>query len=268
MKKKRIIPVLLLKNGQLVQSKRFSRHQVLGNPSAAVRRLSDWAADELVYLDISRDDHYDLGRDDLGSRNLQDIDAIVAEVARASFMPITLGGRIRSLDDIARRLATGADKVTLNTAALDDPSLIEAASREYGSQCIVLSVDVLQQGDDYRVFAEGGRRDTSRRVEDWVREAQERGAGEVMVNAIDRDGARQGYDLALLDRVCASVHIPVIALGGVGEWSHMAQALEQTGVDAVAAANIFHYTDQSVYLARKYLFEQGLNVRSPQLLSL
>ncbi|MCU9948571.1 imidazole glycerol phosphate synthase subunit HisF [Pseudomonas sp. PDM13] len=268
MKKKRLIPVLLLKNGQLVQSKRFSRHQVLGNPSAAVKRLSDWAADELIYLDISRDDHYDMGRDDLGSGNLRDIDAIVAEVARASFMPITLGGRIRSLDDIARRLATGADKVTLNTAALDNPGLIEAASREYGSQCIVVSVDVAREEGGYRVFAEGGKRPTERFVADWASELQARGAGEVMINSIERDGARQGYDLQLLDIVCRQVSIPVIALGGVGEWEHLAQALEQTGVDAVAAANVFHYTDQSVYLARQYLFDRGLNVRSPQLLSL
>lgn len=268
MKKKRLIPVLLLKNGQLVQSKRFSRHQVLGNPSGAVKRLSDWAADELIYLDISRDDHYDMGRDDLGGENHHSIDAIVGDVARASFMPITLGGRIRTLEDIAHRLATGADKVTLNTAALDNPGLIEAASREYGSQCIVISVDVLQQDGGYRVIAEGGRRPTDWQVADWVSEVQARGAGEVMINSIDRDGARQGYDLELLNLVCRQVRIPVIALGGVGEWQHLAQALEQTDVDAVAAANIFHYTDQSVYLARKYLFERGLNVRSPQLLSL
>lgn len=267
MKKKRLIPVLLLKNGQLVQSKRFARHPVLGNPATAVQRLSDWAADELIYLDISREGHYDLGRDDLGHRNLQEFEAIVGEIARHAQMPVTLGGRVRSLDDINRRLALGADKISLNTAALDNPALIEAASREHGAQCVVVSVDLTLQDDRYRVLAEGGRRDTGREVVDWVEEIQSRGAGELLINVVERDGARQGYDLALLDLVCRTVNIPVIALGGVGEWAHLAQALEQTDVDAVAAANIFHHLDQSVYLARQYLFERGLNVRSPQLLS-
>ena len=266
MKKKRIIPVLLLKNGLLVQSKRFSRYQVLGNPSAAVKRLSEWAADELIYLDISRESRYDLGRDDLGAQNRLDFDNIIYDVAKVSFMPITLGGRIRSLADIAHRLAIGADKVTLNTAAIDNPALIDEASRTFGSQCIVLSIDVTYQDGLHRVISDGGRRITTYHPADWAAEAIARGVGEVLLNSIDRDGCRLGYDLPLLDSVCRRVHVPVIALGGAGEWLHFADALEQTGVDAVAAANIFHFTDQSVYMARKYLFERGFNVRSPQLL--
>lgn len=267
MKKKRLIPVLLLRNGVLVQSKGFKRYQTLGNPSSAVKRLSEWAADELIYLDISREDSYDLGRDDLGHANRTCLDDIIDDIAHVSFMPITLGGRIRSLEHIAHRLQIGADKVTLNTLALDRPEMIELAAREFGSQCIVVSMDVVLCDGKLQVVADGGRRLTGLDPAAWAREVEARGAGEILVNSIDRDGMKQGYDLDLLNVVCRAVNLPVIALGGVGEWSHFDEALSQTGVDAIAAANVFHYTDQSVYLARKHLFEKGFNVRSPDLLS-
>src|SRR5207253_10792319 len=141
MKKRRLIPVLLLRNGWLVQSKQFQRWQNLGNPITAVKRLSEWASDELIYLDISRDETYDLRRDDLGNPNRHDIFEIIEDVSKAAFMPITIGGRIRSLADIERRLALGADKVCINTQALDQPEFVTAAAREFGSQCIVVSID-------------------------------------------------------------------------------------------------------------------------------
>ena len=267
MKKKRLIPVLLLRNGWLVQSKGFKRYQNLGNPTSSVARLSEWASDELIYLDISRDDTYDLRRDDLGHPNRQTFFEIIQDVARVTFMPITVGGRIRTLKDIELRLASGADKTAINTQALREPAFVEAAAREFGAQCVVASIDVKIVDGQYEVMAAGGAERTGRRPEDWARDVESLGAGEILLNSIDRDGMRTGYDLALLNRVCDAVRVPVIACGGVGEWSHLAEGLQQTRVDAVAVANLLHFVDQSVYLAKKYLFEHGCEVRPPDLLA-
>lgn len=268
MKKKRLIPVLLLKNGWLVQSKQFRRYQNLGNPITAVKRLSEWASDELIYLDITRDDSYDLRRDDLGHPNRGTFDEIIEDVSKVAFMPITVGGRIRTLHDIEKRLAGGADKVALNTKPLEEPGFVEQAAREFGSQCIVISIDVKNIDGNPRVMLHGHDRATEYAPDTWAKRVEELGAGEILLNSVDRDGMKNGYDLETLKKVAQTVKIPIIACGGVGEWSHFAEALEQTGVDAVAAANIFHYSDQSVYMAKKHMFEKGLNVRKPELLEL
>ncbi len=265
MKKKRLIPVLLLKNGFLVQSKLFTRHQNLGNPVIAVKRLSEWAADELIYLDISRDDVYDLKRDDLGTPNRSSVMDIIADVSMVAHMPIAVGGKIRSVDDIRLRLSRGADKVCINTKPIEDPQFITEAAREFGSQCIVVSMDVKKTPEGYKVFKNGGTISTGYDPVSWARQVESLGAGEILLNAIDRDGARTGYDLDLIASVADSVKIPVIALGGVGEWEHFGEALAKTNVDAVAAANIWHYIDQSVYLAKKYLYERSFNVRPPDI---
>lgn len=266
MKKKRLIPVLLLRNGWLVQSKQFRRYQNLGNPVSAVKRLSEWASDELIYLDITRDESYDLRRDDLGHPNRHSIFEIIEDVSKVAFMPITVGGRIRTLQDIEKRLALGADKISLNTMAVEEPRLVESAAREFGSQCIVVSIDVKMAEGGYRVITHGGTQVTPYTPRDWAKKVEQLGAGEILLNSVDRDGMKNGYDLELLDHVAGSIGIPVIACGGVGDWAHLAEALEQTSVDAVAAANIFHYSDQSVFLAKKFLYERGLNVRRPDLL--
>jgi imidazole glycerol-phosphate synthase subunit HisF len=266
MKKKRLIPVLLLRNGWLVQSKQFRRHQNLGNPISAVRRLSQWAADEMIYLDISRDNSYDLRRDDLGHPNRHNILEIIEDVAKAALMPITVGGRIRSMQDIETRLILGADKVCINTKAIDEPQFIERAAREFGSQCIVVAIDVKSSDGMTQVVTEGGTRLTTMAPRAWAQQVEGLGAGEILLNSVDRDGMKTGYDLDLLNIVTQAVRIPVIACGGAGTWGHFAEALKETNVDAVAASNIFHYSDQSIYLARQYLFEQGLNVRPPELL--
>ena len=268
MKKRRIIPVLLLRNGLLVQSKGFSRYRNLGNPVTAVKRLSEWGSDELIYLDISRDDRFDAQRTDLAHTHRQTFLEIIADVASVTFMPMTVGGRIRTLDDMSRRLALGADKICINTAASEHPELISEAAREFGSQCVVVSIDVKEGSAGPEVFVGGGRIATGRDPVAWSKEVQERGGGEILLNSIDRDGRQDGYDLSLVGAVAGAVSIPVIACGGVGEWQHFADALSTTSADAVAAANIFHYSDQSVHLARKFLHERGLNVRPPRLLTL
>jgi len=265
-KKNRLIPVLLLRNGWLVQSKQFRRYQNLGNPISAVKRLSEWASDELIYLDITSDDSYDMRRDDLGHPNRHSIFEIIEDVSRVAYMPITVGGRIRTLQDIEKRLSLGADKVAINTIAIEDPQFVETAAKEFGSQCIVISIDVKRQDETLLVMGQGGKQQTAYAPEEWAKTVEQLGAGEILLNSIDRDGMKNGYDLELLNRVTKAIRIPVIACGGVGEWAHFADALEQTGVDAVAAANIFHYSDQSIFLAKKFLSDRGLNVRRPDLL--
>lgn len=267
MKKNRLIPILLLKNGSLVQSKQFGRYQNLGNPTMAAKRLSEWASDELIYLDISRDDNYDLHRDDLKYPNRHSFLEIIEDVSKVTFMPMTVGGKIRTLQDIEERLVLGVDKITINSQALADSSFITQAAKEFGSQCIVVSIDVKLQNNAYIVMSEGGTRATPYHPLEWAQIAEAQGAGELLLNSIDRDGMGTGYDVELLADVSANVNIPVIACGGVGEWQHFVEALDNTNVDAVAAANIFQYIDQSVYLAKKYLHEHGCNVRPPGLLS-
>ena len=262
MLRNRLIPCILLRNGVIVQSKGFKRYQMLGNPTTAVERLSDWASDELIYLDISKDRVYDLRRDDLKSPNRTSILEIIEDVAEKAFMPLTFGGGIRTIEDVIAMVQAGADKVAINTQPLAEPGFITQISREVGSQCVVVSMDVRETAEGgYEVFADGGKVPTGRDPADWAAEVEDLGAGEIFLNSVDRDGSGRGYDLALIERVVERVSIPVIACGGVGEWAHLAQALESTGVSAVSAANIFHYTENSVRNAKKHLVDSGLNVR-------
>ena len=268
MKKKRIIPVVLLKNGWVVQSKNFLIHQNIGNALNSVKRFSEWGSDELIYLDISRDDTYNIKRNDQNYKNINNIIEILENVSKVSFMPITVGGKIRSLNDIHIRLKAGADKVSINSYALKNKNFIYESAKEFGSQCVVVSIDVKKIDNKYFVFSNFGLTNTNILLLDWCKIIEDSGAGEILLNSIDRDGTKQGYDLELLNLVSNSIKIPIIALGGVGEWSHIAEAMKNTNVDGFAASNIFHHYDQSVYLARKYLYDKQYNVRKPMLLDL
>ena len=269
MVKKRIIPVILMKNGHIVQSKRFQRHQVLGNPTTMVGRFSNWFCDELIYLDISRDAGYDLDRDDLNYPNRSGILELVDDVSKKCFMPLTVGGGIRTMEDAAQRLAHGADKVSINTQAFLAPRFISEAAGRFGSQCIVVSIDARLNGPgDWEVMIDRGRTPTGKSPRQWAIEAQGHGAGEILLNAVDRDGLGTGYDISLVRSVTTAVGIPVIALGGVGSWDHLCAGLDEGGADAVAAANIFQYTENAVYEARKALFERGYPVREPAIASI
>ncbi|MEO2173685.1 MAG: imidazole glycerol phosphate synthase cyclase subunit [bacterium] len=268
MKKKRLIPILLLRNGSLVQSIDFSEYLILGNPVEAVKRLSEWAADEIIYLDISGGEKFDAGRSDLGNAFKRTFREVIVDVADATFMPMTVGGKIRNRTDIAERLSQGADKVSLNTIAFDNFRMVEEAVLEFGSQCIVASIDYKEIDGKLRAMVDGGTRDTGLSPQSWSKRLEEIGVGEILLNCIDRDGKKNGYDIETISEISADLKIPVIALGGVGNWEHFREALEKTDVDAVAAANIFQHTDQSVYHAKKYLFDSGLSVREPMLLSI
>jgi cyclase len=268
MLKHRIIPCLLLRNGVIVQSKGFKRHQVLGNPTTAVKRLSTWAADELIYLDISPPNSiYDLNRDDLNHENHPSIIDIIKDVSSHAFMPLTFGGGIRDINRIRTILNAGADKVTINTQAVLDPEFITKSAKIFGSQCIVVSIDVAKNNKNINeVKIKRGKEWTGLSPVDWACEVERLGAGEILLNSIDRDGLQNGYDIELIQDVVSAVSIPVISIGGVGHWEDFKDALVKGGVSAVSAANIFHHTEQSVLNAKKYLFNQGIDVRTPELL--
>lgn len=268
MVKKRLIPIVLLKDGWIVQSRYFKEYKNLGNPFDSVKRLSEWCSDEIFYIDITKPGaRYDMRRDDLNKENLGSLMEIIARVSKTTFMPIGVGGKIRNLSDIEERLSRGADKITLNTQAIDDPAFITEASKEFGSQCIVISIDFKKVGDEYLVY-KGGHEETDLKAKDWAKKVQDLGAGEVLVNSIDRDGSKMGFQVDLIASVAEELKIPVIACGGAGSWLHFFKMFESSAVSAVAAANIFHHVDQSVFLAKKFLYDKGINIRNPKLLKI
>ena len=268
--RRRLIPVLLLKHGVIVRSQLFKVHQVIGNPMSTVQRLSNWNVDELILLDISADDYHDLRRDDIQQR-YQGTSAmdVLREVSKVCFMPLAFGGRIRTLEDIAERIAAGADKVVVNSAALADPAFVTAASRRFGAQCIVVSIDVKQHADGrYEVFGNDGKSASGLDPAAWAKQAAALGAGEIFLNSIDRDGSALGYDTELIRRVTESVEIPVIACGGVGTYEDFAAGIVQGGASAVAAANIFHFFEMVYPLAKQRTIDAGVPMRPVKLDSL
>jgi imidazoleglycerol phosphate synthase cyclase subunit len=259
----RLIPVLLLKHGLIVRSQWFRVHQVIGNPMSTVERFSNWNVDELVLLDISQDDFHDLRRDDIQQRygGTGALD-VLREVARTCFLPLAFGGRVRTLEDVAVRLSLGADKVTVNTRALEEPSFVTKAAERFGSQCVVVSIDA-RRGEEggWEVYAQSGREATGLDPAMWARRAEELGAGEILLNSIDRDGTAEGYDLELVRSVTEATSIPVIACGGVGTYDHFAAGILEGGASAVAAANIFHFFELSYPHAKRACLEAGVPMR-------
>jgi len=261
MLKTRLIPVLLLQNGLLVRSQEFREHQAIGNPIEQVRRFNEWNVDELVYLDITRDDVYDLRRDDHRTSTLGDALSILDAVSATCFMPLTFGGRIRSVDDMHERFRRGADKITINTAAFRDPPLIADGARAFGSQAVVVCIDAVRHPDGRtEVLVDGGRDATGVDPAEWAREAEERGAGEILLQSVDRDGTGRGYDVELIAAVAAATRVPVVALGGIGRYEQYAAGIE-AGASAVAAANIWHFREMSDRGGKRALAKAGVDVR-------
>jgi len=276
MLKNRIIPVLLLKNGVLVRSRKFNLHQSTGNHLYQAQRFSEWKADEIIYLDITRDGEYNiyLGDNTIGSsssnrnntnESKNNIIDIIKDLSKVTRIPLTIGGKIKNLEDIRIRLRAGADKVTINSAAIENPSFISEAAKEFGSQCIVISVDVkkdinstIPKWDIYKFY---GKEKVDISLESWIEEIQTRGAGEILIQSIDNDGQGKGYDLDLINKVNQISRVPIICLGGVGSFEHFKEGFEAHARIALAAANIFHFTEQSVLNAKKYLRQNNFNVR-------
>jgi cyclase len=263
MLKKRIIPVVLLRNGLIVQSRNFKRYQALGSPTAAVERLSSWSSDELIYIDISHESSYDLKRDDLNHPKFASIIDIIGLISKKCVMPLTFGGGIRTIEDVKLRIKLGADKITINTAAIENPQLITEIAQSFGSQCVVVSIDVKRSEDGSLFVYKRGKEVTSLNPVVFAKQVENLGAGEILLNSVDRDGMGGGFDIELIREVSEAVKIPVIALGGAGKWEDFAEVLNKTKASAVAAANIFHHSENSMYNVKSYLFERNFPVRKP-----
>ena len=261
MLKKRLIPCLFLKNGHLVRSEKFSYHQLLGNPVSQVERINFWSADELIYIDISDESYYDLRRDDQKVKSLGNIYDIIETVSKTCFIPLTFGGNIKTIEHIKERLKRGADKVVINTAAFENTDFIGQAAKAFGRQCIVAGIDVKINADgEYEVYVSHGKKATGLHPGMWAKEVEKRGAGEIFLNSIDRDGSAEGYDVALIKMISGAVSIPVIACGGVGIFEHFVDGIE-AGASAVSAGNIFNFTENSVIQAKKTLLRAGVDIR-------
>jgi cyclase len=247
---KRLIPCLDVKDGRVVKGVRFVGLRDAGDPVEAALAYDAQGADELVFLDITASHE--------GRAIMLDV---VRRTAEGIYMPLTVGGGIRSLDDIRALLRAGADKVSLNTAAVARPALIGEAARAFGSQCIVVAIDARREDGRWGVYTHGGRRAAGRDAVAWARDAAELGAGEILLTSMDRDGTGEGYDLPLTRAVADAVTVPVVASGGAGTLEHLRQAVTEGAADAALVASLFHFGRHTIAEAKAYLGERGVPVR-------
>jgi imidazole glycerol-phosphate synthase subunit HisF len=248
---KRIIPCLDVTEGRVVKGTKFVQLRDAGDPVECAQEYNRQGADELVFLDITASSDH--------RRTMIDV---VERTAEQCFMPLTVGGGIRTLEDVRDMLLAGADKVSINTAAINRPPLIGEAAEAFGVQCIVVAIDAKKEKDgSWRVYTHGGRKRTDLDAVEWAKTAATLGAGEILLTSMDTDGTKDGYDLALTAAVSNAVHVPVIASGGAGKLEHLERVLREANADAVLAASIFHFGEYSVADVKRFLREHGIHVR-------
>ena len=247
---KRIIPCLDVRNGRVVKGKNFEGIQDVSDPVEMARFYNREGADELVFYDITAS---------VEERGL--FTDILKRVASEIFIPLTVGGGINTLEDFDRVLKCGADKVSVNSGAIKNPDIIERAAKKYRDQCVVLSMDIKRVDGDFKLFAKGGRENTGVDALQWAKDGVERGAGELVVNSIDTDGVKGGFDLELQSEIAARVNVPIIASGGAGKMEDFSDLFKHKGMDAGLAASIFHYKEIRISDLKSYLKSQGVEVR-------
>ena len=248
---KRIIPCLDVRDGKVVKGINFVGIKEVGDPVECAEEYNRQGADEIVFLDITATHEHRATMAD-----------VVRKTAEQVFVPLTVGGGIRTIEDVALMLRAGADKVSVNSAALFDPTLIQKAAEKFGSQCVVIAIDAKKMPDgSWHAFTSGGRKDTGVDAVRWAEEAVRLGAGEILLTSMDADGTKEGFDLPLLNAVTEKVHVPVIASGGCGSLADFAEVFEKTNADAALAASLFHYKELSVRQVKEYLRKQGIPVR-------
>ena len=248
---KRIIPCLDVDKGRVVKGINFVNLVDVGDPVENARRYDEQGADELVLLDITA-----------SAEEREIMLDVVRRTQSAVFIPFTVGGGIRSLENIRRLLEAGADRVSINSAAVRNPSLVGEAARTFGTQCIVVAIDAKRSGEGFEVTIDGGRTPTGQDAVEWARRVEDLGAGEILLTSMDRDGTKDGYDLPLTKAVCKAISIPVIASGGAGTLAHLYEALADGEADAVLAASIFHFSEVSIQEVKAYLAKRGITVRT------
>nr|WP_242585565.1 imidazole glycerol phosphate synthase subunit HisF [Enterococcus sp. DIV0242_7C1] len=247
---KRIIPCLDVTEGRVVKGINFVDLKDVGDPVDIARAYNEQGADELVFLDIT-------ATSDERKTMVEVVERTAAEV----FIPLTVGGGIRSVSDMKQLLQAGADKISLNSAAISRPALIQEGAEKFGSQCIVVAIDAKKTGDSWHVFVKGGREDTGLDAVEWAKEAVALGAGEILLTSMDADGTKKGYDLALNQVICAAVNVPVIASGGCGDAEDIVEVFKETTVSAALAASIFHYGEVKIPILKETLRDNGVEVR-------
>ena len=250
MLKNRIIPCLDVKNGRVVKGINFVDLQDAGDPIEQAKIYSDGGADEICFLDITA-----------SNENRDTIYEVVKETSKKCFVPLTVGGGVRSIEDINKLLNCGADKVSINTAAVQDSNVVLESSKKFGSQCIVVAIDAKKNGDKWEVYTHGGRNNSGLDALEFSKKMEDSGAGELLVTSMDRDGTQIGYDIDLMKKISSMVNIPLIASGGVGNLDHLAEGIKEGNASAVLAASIFHYGKHSVIEAKEYLNSKGIPVR-------
>ena len=246
---KRIIPCLDVKDGRVVKGVNFVGLKDAGDPVEVAKRYNQEGADEITFLDITA-----------SHENRDTIVHIVKSVAKEVFIPLTVGGGIRKFEDIYALLNVGCDKVSINSSAVKNPNFIDEASKRFGTQCIVVAIDVKKVGDNYNVFVNGGRIDTRLNAYEWAKEVQERGAGEILLTSMDADGTKAGFDIEVTKKISEMLHIPVIASGGAGTMEHIKEAFIN-GADAALAASIFHFKEIDIMDLKRYLRDNNIPVR-------
>lgn len=247
---KRIIPCLDVKDGRVVKGVNFVNLADAGDPVEVASAYSDLGADELVFLDITA-----------SVEKRKTLCQVIKALSKEIFIPLTVGGGINCIEDIRQVLLAGADKIAINTSAVINPELIDTGAKVYGSQCIVVAIDAKKVEDEFYVYTHGGREKTSLTVETWAREVEQRGAGEILLTSMDRDGTKKGFDLELLRIVTEAVNIPVIASGGAGTIEHFYEVFEKVNVDAGLAASIFHFKEVDIGELKEYLSDQNVPIR-------
>ena len=249
MLKNRIIPCLDVKNGRVVKGINFVDLKDAGDPVEQAKIYSDGGADEICFLDITA-----------SNENRDTIYEVVEKTSKKCFVPLTVGGGVRSIEDINKLLNCGADKVSINTAAVQNPEVVVESSKKFGSQCIVVAIDAKKNGDMWEIFTHGGRNKTGINALEFAKKMEKNGAGELLVTSMDKDGTQSGYDIELMKNISSSVNIPVIASGGVGTLDHLVDGIK-SGANAVLAASIFHYGTFSIEEAKQYLASKDIPVR-------
>ena len=250
MLKKRIIPCLDVKNGRVVKGINFVNLKDAGDPVEQAKIYSDGGADEICFLDITA-----------SNDNRDTIYDIIEKTSKKCFVPLTVGGGVRSVEDINKLLNCGADKVSINTAAVLDPKMVEVSSKKFGSQCIVVAIDAKLNEGKWEIFSHGGRNSSGINVLEFAKTMENNGAGELLITSMDRDGTQAGYDIDLISAISSKVNIPIIASGGVGNLDHLVDGIKLGNASAVLAASIFHYGKHSVKEAKEYLDSKGIPVR-------
>ena len=250
MLKNRIIPCLDVKNGRVVKGINFVGLKDAGDPVEQARIYSDSGADEICFLDITA-----------SNEKRDTIYEVVKETSKRCFVPLTVGGGVRSVDDISKLLNCGADKVSINTAAVQNSNVVIESSKKFGSQCIVVAIDAKKNNENWEIFTHGGRKSTGIDAIEFANLMEKNGAGELLVTSMDRDGTQKGYDIDLMSKISSSVNIPVIASGGVGNLDHLVEGIKNGKANAVLAASIFHYGKYSIKEAKEYLDLKGIPVR-------